>query len=96
MTTTPPSFGPGPVIEGDQHGSGAGRLDSLGMSSAGARGEADLYGGADLTQATAAATFDIAQQVPINEEDADLASGVSDGKQSSGTIEQNLINNLIA
>eukprot|EP00973_Karenia_brevis_P042227 5846103-Karenia_brevis.AAC.1 len=69
MTTSPPSqgpgtssSGPGTFMEGDQHGSGAGRSDSLVLSPAGARGEIDLFGAANLMEATAATTGGGAQQ----------------------------------
>eukprot|EP00973_Karenia_brevis_P058352 8125228-Karenia_brevis.AAC.1 len=69
MTTTPPSSGPGAsssgpgtFVEGDQHGSGAGRSDLLVLSPAGARGEIDLFGRANLMEATAATTRGGARQ----------------------------------
>eukprot|EP00973_Karenia_brevis_P023038 3172815-Karenia_brevis.AAC.1 len=70
-------------MEGDQHSGGAGRSDSLMLSPAGARGEIDLFGGATLMEATAVAAGGGAQQMPINAEDADLASGENGEEQSS-------------
>eukprot|EP00973_Karenia_brevis_P052786 7336617-Karenia_brevis.AAC.1 len=98
MTSIPPTLGPrppgSPIIDGNQHGSGADRSGSLVLSPAGARGEVDLFGGADMQAAAAAAA--VSASIAINDEDDDLAYGGKEGSSLSGEFDKKLIKKFIA